>query len=59
MTAALTGNKAIQGPFGIEVGKDIRDAMMLFWYRLGGDLSPKEFGLLAARSVEDHILETG
>jgi putrescine aminotransferase len=30
-----------------------------YWYAEGGDLSPEEFGLLAAKSVEDKILELG
>jgi putrescine aminotransferase len=59
VTAALTGNKAMQEPFGIEVGKDIKHAMMPFWYRLSGDLSPEEFGLKAAQSIEEQILDAG
>jgi putrescine aminotransferase len=30
-----------------------------YWYGLGGDLSPAEFGLKAARALEDKILELG
>ena len=30
-----------------------------YWYAEGGDLSPDEFGLKAAKSVEDKILELG
>lgn len=30
-----------------------------YWYGDGGDLSPEEFGLKAAKSVEDRILELG
>jgi putrescine aminotransferase len=30
-----------------------------YWYGLGGDLSPDEFGLKAARALEDKILELG
>ena len=30
-----------------------------YWYGEGGDLSPEEFGLKAAKSVEDKILELG
>jgi putrescine aminotransferase len=29
------------------------------WYRYGGDMDPHEFGLKAARSIEDKILELG
>ncbi len=30
-----------------------------YWYGEGGDLSPEEFGIKAAKSVEDKILELG
>ena len=30
-----------------------------YWYGEGGDLSPDEFGLVAARALEDKILELG
>jgi putrescine aminotransferase len=30
-----------------------------YWYGLGGDLTPDEFGLKAARALEDKILELG
>lgn len=30
-----------------------------YWYDFGGDLSPEEFGLKAARAIEDRILELG
>ena len=30
-----------------------------YWYDYGGDLSPEEFGLRAARAVEERILELG
>jgi putrescine---pyruvate transaminase len=30
-----------------------------YWYGEGGDLSPEEFGLAAARALEDKILEIG
>ncbi len=30
-----------------------------YWYHLGGDLSPEEFGLKAARALEDKIKELG
>ena len=33
--------------------------MQPYWYGEGGDLSPEEFGLKAAKSVEDKILELG
>ncbi len=59
VTAALTGNPSMQDPFGIEVGTDIRHAEMPCWYRCGGNLTPEEFGLKAARSIEEHILDAG
>ncbi|UTW54545.1 aminotransferase [Kordiimonas sp. SCSIO 12610] len=59
VTAALTGNKAMQEPFGIEVGQDIRHAMMPCWFRLGGDMALDEFGIKAAQSIEEQILEAG
>jgi putrescine aminotransferase len=33
--------------------------MQPYWYGLGGDLSPAEFGLKAARALEEKILELG
>lgn len=33
--------------------------MQPYWYGLGGDLSPAEFGLKAARALEDKIIEIG
>lgn len=33
--------------------------MQPYWYGLGGDLSPSEFGLKAARALEDKIIEIG
>ncbi len=30
-----------------------------YWYAYGGDMSPEEFGLKAAKAVEDKILELG
>ncbi len=30
-----------------------------YWYVFGGDMSPEEFGLAAAKAVEDKILELG
>jgi len=33
--------------------------MQPYWYGEGGDLSPEEFGLKAAKAVEDKILELG
>ncbi len=37
----------------------IEHIMQPYWYHLGGDLSPDEFGITAARALEDRILELG
>lgn len=58
-TTALNGNAAMQEPFGIESGPDILRAAAPFWYRDGGDLTPAEHGLAAAKSIEEKILEAG
>ncbi|WP_262690902.1 aminotransferase [Kordiimonas aestuarii] len=58
-TTLLNGNKAMLDDFGLKAGKDVIHAMAPFWYRLGGDMSPEEFGLHAARDLEAKILEAG
>ncbi|WP_417464907.1 aminotransferase [Kordiimonas sp.] len=58
-TTLLNGNKAMIDDFGLELGKDVIHATAPFWYRLGGDLSPEEFGLKAAQDIEARILEAG
>ncbi len=37
----------------------IHHVMQPYWYKLGGDMTPEEFGLVAAKSLEDKILELG
>ncbi len=37
----------------------IEHIMQPYWYKDGGDLSPDEFGLKAARALEERILEVG
>lgn len=37
----------------------IEHIMQPYWYHLGGDLNPVEFGLKAAAALEDKILEIG
>lgn len=37
----------------------IEHIMQPYWYHLGGDQSPEEFGLKAARALEDKIKELG
>lgn len=58
-TTALNGNPAMQEPFGIDAGPNVMRAAAPFWYRDGGDMTPEEFGLAAARSIEEKILEAG
>jgi len=58
-TTALNGNPAMLEPYGIAPSADVIRAASPFWYRHGGDMSPDEFGLLAARSIEEKILEAG
>jgi len=58
-TTALNGNVAMLEPYGINSERDILRAEAPFWYRNGGDMSPDEYGLKAAKSIEDKILEAG
>lgn len=58
-TAALNGNREMAGQFGYMHPLDVLRAKAPYWYREGGTLSPEEFGLLAAKSVEDQILAAG
>ena len=37
----------------------IRHIQQPYWYQEGGDLDPDEFGLMAARALEEEILEVG
>ncbi len=37
----------------------IHHVMQPYWYKLGGEMTPAEFGLHAAKSLEDRILELG
>ncbi|MBL4639905.1 MAG: aminotransferase class III-fold pyridoxal phosphate-dependent enzyme [Kordiimonadaceae bacterium] len=58
-TTALNGNAAMQEPFGITEGPNVLRAAAPFWYRDGGDMTPEEYGMAAARSIEEKILEAG
>ena len=58
-TTALNGTAAMQEPFGIRPQGQVEHVMAPFWYRHGGNNSPDDFGLLAARAIEDKILEIG
>lgn len=55
----LNGNQAMLDDFGLDLGADIKRAMAPYWYRYGGDNSPEEFGLIAAKDIEAKILEAG
>jgi putrescine---pyruvate transaminase len=57
-TTALNGNPAMIEPFGLDES-NVERVMAPFWYRHGGDHSPEEFGKIAAKAVEDKILEVG
>ncbi len=56
--ASLGGMKPMHKQGGLPI-PDIEHITQPFWYALGGDLSPEEFGLQAARALEDKILELG
>lgn len=58
-TTALNGNPAMLEPYGIEPGSGVLRAASPFWYRDGGDMTPEEYGMAAARSIEEKILEAG
>ncbi|HBM14550.1 MAG TPA: aspartate aminotransferase family protein [Rhodospirillaceae bacterium] len=50
------------GPMHKQGGKlipTIHHVMQPYWYKLGGEMSREEFGLAAAKSLEDKILELG
>jgi putrescine aminotransferase len=56
--ASLGGMKPMHKQGGLPI-PDIEHITQPYWYTLGGDLSPEEFGLQAARALEDKILELG
>ncbi|WP_262694807.1 aminotransferase [Kordiimonas aquimaris] len=58
-TAALNGNKEMGSQFGYGSNDHIVHAKAPYWYREGGDMSPDEFGVAAAQSVEQCILDAG
>jgi len=57
--ASLNGLQSMHKPFGLNEPKMVHHAATPFWYRFGGGSDPEEFGLLAAQSVEEKILEVG
>ena len=56
--AATSGMRTMHRQAGQEI-KDIHHICQPYWYREGGKHSPKAFGKLAARALEDKILELG
>ena len=56
--ASLGGMKRMHGQGGLPI-PDIVHVDPPFWFHDGGELSEDEYGLLAARRVEDKILELG
>jgi len=58
-TAALNGNAEMANQFGFIDSTRILRAKAPYWYREGGEMTPDEFGIAAAQSVEATILEAG
>ena len=52
--ASLGGMKPMHRQGGMPI-PDIEHITQPYWYALGGDLSPEEFGLRAARALEERI----
>ncbi|MGF7162309.1 putrescine aminotransferase [Rhodoligotrophos appendicifer] len=58
VSASLGGMAGMHGQGDLPL-PGIHHVMQPYWYDLGGELSPEEFGLKAAQAVEDKILELG
>jgi len=56
--ASLGGMKAMHAQGGLPI-PDIVHIAQPYWFECGGELSPHEFGLAAARELEQKILELG
>lgn len=56
--ASLGGMKYMHEQGGLPI-PGIEHIMQPYWYHLGGDQSPDEFGLVAARALEDKIKDLG
>ena len=56
--ASLGGMRPMQERFGLPL-PGFHHVTPPYWYDFGGDLSPEEFGLKAAKAIEDKILEVG
>ena len=57
-SASLGGMKTMHRQGGLPI-PGIEHVMEPYWYKLGGDRTPEEFGLVAARALEDRILALG
>jgi len=56
--ASLGGMKPMHRQGGMPI-PDIEHITQPYWYALGGDLSPEEFGLQAAQALEERIKDLG
>ena len=56
--ASLGGMTAMHAQGGLPIA-DIAHIDQPYWYKDGGDLSPDEYGLVAARALERKIAELG
>ncbi|MGO1117940.1 aspartate aminotransferase family protein [Rhodovibrionaceae bacterium A322] len=56
--ASLGGMSYMQEGYGLPL-PGVHHVMPPYWYDLGGDMSPEDFALKAARAVEEKILEIG
>lgn len=56
--ASLGGMSGMHKQAGLEIS-GIEHVAQPYWFKEGGDLSLEEFGLQAAKSVEDKIIELG
>jgi len=56
--ASLGGMKPMHKQGGLPI-PDIEHITQPYWYALGGDLSPHEFGLKAAQALEERIVALG
>lgn len=56
--ASLGGMKGMHKQGGLPI-PDIHHVDPPFWYADGGDLDPEQYGLVAAKRLEDKILELG
>jgi putrescine aminotransferase len=55
---SLSGLTPMHTPFDLPLPRFDHVAAP-YWYRHGGDMSPDDFGIVAAKAVEDRIIELG